>query len=84
MPRWQRVVSRLSAAALTVAFGTVTAMGVLLTAEVLAAGLRGLALGAIGGGLLTGSRPRSADDSPSVRESGSGPRTSPGSCSGSS
>ncbi|CAD5137762.1 conserved membrane protein of unknown function [Microbacterium sp. Nx66] len=54
MPRWQRVVSRLSAAALTVAFGAVTAMGVLLTAEVLAAGLRGLALGAIGGGLLTG------------------------------
>ncbi|WP_315638175.1 MULTISPECIES: DUF998 domain-containing protein [Microbacterium] len=54
MPRWQRVVSRLSAAALTVAFGAVTAMGVLLTAEVLAAGLCGLALGAIGGGLLTG------------------------------
>ncbi|WP_233486715.1 DUF998 domain-containing protein [Zhihengliuella sp. ISTPL4] len=54
MPRWQRIVSLLSAAALTVAFGAVTSMGVLLTAEVLAAGLRGLALGAIGGGLLTG------------------------------
>lgn len=54
MPRWQRTVSHLSGAALTVAFGAVTAMGVLLAAEVLAAGLRGLALGAIGGGLLSG------------------------------
>ncbi|MBP3977178.1 DUF998 domain-containing protein [Microbacterium sp. BLY] len=54
MPRWQRIVSHLSAAALTVAFGAVTALGVLLTTEVLAVGLQGLALGAIGGGLLTG------------------------------
>ncbi|MEU4013805.1 DUF998 domain-containing protein [Microbacterium sp. NPDC028030] len=54
MPRWQAVVSDLSAIALTVAFGAVTVMGVLLTAEVLAAGLQGLRLGAVGGGLLTG------------------------------
>ncbi|UPL19614.1 hypothetical protein KV397_15295 [Microbacterium aurugineum] len=54
MPRWQAVVSDLSSIALTVAFGAVTMMGVLLTAEVLAAGLQGLQLAAIGGGLLTG------------------------------
>lgn len=54
MPRWQAVVSHVSAAALTVAFGAVAMMGVLLAAEVLAAGLAGLELGAVGGGLLTG------------------------------
>ncbi|MFJ6533622.1 hypothetical protein [Microbacterium sp. NPDC091662] len=54
MPRWQAVVSNLSAGALTVAFGAVTVMGVLLTAEILASGLQGLQLSAIGGGLLTG------------------------------
>lgn len=54
MPRWQAVVSDLSAGALTVAFGAVTTMGVLLAAEVLTAGLQGLQLAAIGGGLLTG------------------------------
>ncbi|MFK3676995.1 DUF998 domain-containing protein [Microbacterium sp. NPDC090218] len=54
MPRWQAVVSDLSSIALTVAFGAVTVMGVLLTAEILAAGLQGLRLGAIGGGLLSG------------------------------
>jgi hypothetical protein len=54
MPRWQTVVSNLSTIALTVAFGAVTVMGVLLAAEVLAAGLEGLRLGAVGGGLLAG------------------------------
>lgn len=54
MPRWQAVMSDLSTGALTVAFGAVTMMGVLLAAEVLAAGLQGLQLAAIGGGLLTG------------------------------
>ncbi|WP_229672996.1 DUF998 domain-containing protein [Microbacterium saperdae] len=54
MPRWQAVVSDVSEVALTVVFGAVTAMGVLLTAEILAVGLRGLALAAIGGGLLAG------------------------------
>ncbi len=54
MPRWQAVVSNLSAGALTVAFGAVTVMGVLLTCEILAAGLQGLRLAAIGGGLLVG------------------------------
>jgi hypothetical protein len=54
MPRWQAVVSHVSAVALTVAFGAVSVMGVLLIVEVLAVGLRGLELGAVGGGLLTG------------------------------
>lgn len=54
MPRWQAAVSILSAAALTVAFGAVTMMGVLLLGEILAAGLQGLALAGVGGGLLTG------------------------------
>lgn len=54
MPRWQTVVSDLSAFALTIAFGAVTVMGVLLAAEILAVGLRGLRLAAIGGGLLAG------------------------------
>lgn len=54
MPRWQAVISDLSTGALTVAFGAVAMMGVLLAAEVLAAGLQGLQLAALGGGLLTG------------------------------
>ena len=54
MPRWQATVSDLSAIALTVAFGAVTVMGVLLAGEVLAVGLQGLRLGPIGGGLLAG------------------------------
>lgn len=54
MPRWQAVVSDLSTGALTIAFGAVTVMGVLLAAEVLAAGLQGLRLAAVGGGILTG------------------------------
>lgn len=54
MPRWQAAVSNLSAGALTIAFGAVTVMGVLLTCEILAAGLEGLQPSAIGGGLLVG------------------------------
>lgn len=54
MPRWQAAVSQLSAAALTVVFGAVTMTGVLLAGEILAAGLQGLELAAVGGGLLTG------------------------------
>lgn len=54
MPRWQAVVSDLSTVALTVAFGAVTLMGVLLATEILAVGLQGLQLAAVGGGLLAG------------------------------
>ena len=54
MPRWQATVSDLSALALTLAFGAVTMMGVLLATQVLSAGLEGLRLAALGGGLLTG------------------------------
>jgi hypothetical membrane protein len=54
MPRWQAVVSDLSTVALTVAFGAVAVMGVLLSAEILAVGLQGLQLAAVGGGLLAG------------------------------
>ena len=54
MPRWQATVSDLSAVALTLAFGAVTIMGVLLATQVLSAGLEGLRLAALGGGMLTG------------------------------
>jgi hypothetical protein len=54
MPRWQAVVSHLSAIALTIAFAGVTALGVLLAGEVLGVGLQGLALPPVAGGLLTG------------------------------
>ena len=54
MPRWQAVVSDVSAVALTIAFAGVTALGVLLAGEILGVGLQGLELPAIGGGLLTG------------------------------
>ena len=54
MPRWQAIVSDVSAIALTIAFAGVTALGVLLAGEVLGAGLQGLELPASGGGMLTG------------------------------
>lgn len=54
MPRWQAIVSDISAICLTVAFAGVTALGVLLTGEVLAVGLQGLELHAVGGGILIG------------------------------
>lgn len=54
MPLWQRMISRLSAVALTVVFAAITAMGVLLAAQVLASGLQGLRLAALGGAMLAG------------------------------
>jgi len=54
MPRWQTVVADLSSAATTLAFGAVAALGVLLASQVLAEGLEGLKVAAIGGGLFTG------------------------------
>lgn len=54
MPRWQKLISNVSAIAVTIAMGGVTALGVLLAGQVLATGLEGLELGAVGGGLLTG------------------------------
>lgn len=54
MPRWQRLISNISSVAVTIAFGGVTALGVLLAGQVLTTGLQGLELGAIGGGVLTG------------------------------
>lgn len=54
MPRWQAVVSDLSAVAVTIAFAAVTALGVLLASEMLGVGLHGLELPTFGGGLITG------------------------------
>ncbi|UWF77638.1 MULTISPECIES: DUF998 domain-containing protein [Microbacterium] len=54
MPPWQAVVSDLSSVALTLAFAAVTGLGVLLAGEVLAAGLHGLELPPLGGGVLVG------------------------------
>lgn len=54
MPPWQAVVSNISAVAVTVALATVTGLGVLLAGEVLATGLQGLELPAVGGGVFTG------------------------------
>ncbi|MDR2998406.1 MAG: hypothetical protein LBU78_09830, partial [Microbacterium sp.] len=54
MPRWQTVVSDVSSVAVTVAFGGVTALGVLLGAEVFASGLHGLSLVPRAGGVFTG------------------------------
>ncbi|MFE6736057.1 DUF998 domain-containing protein [Microbacterium sp. NPDC057650] len=54
MPRWQTVVSDVSSVAVTIAFGGVTALGVLLGAEVFASGLQGVSLVALAGGVFTG------------------------------
>ena len=54
MPRWQAVVSDLSAVAVTIALAGVAALGVLLTGEVLGIGLQGLELSPFAGGLLVG------------------------------
>src|SRR5690606_36559208 len=51
---WQALVSNISTVALTVALAGVTGLGVLLAGEVLATGLQGLELRAIGGGIITG------------------------------
>src|SRR6478735_3034946 len=49
MPRWQRIITDISAIALTVAFAGVAGMGVLLGTQVLAIGLQGLELTLVGG-----------------------------------
>ncbi|MFD5213855.1 DUF998 domain-containing protein [Microbacterium sp. NPDC058345] len=54
MPRWQALVSHISAVAVTIALAAVTGVGVLLAGEVLATGLQGLELPAVGGGVFTG------------------------------
>lgn len=54
MPRWQRIITDISAIALTVAFAGVAGMGVLLGTQVLAIGLQGLELTLVGGALVTG------------------------------
>lgn len=54
MPLWQALVSDISSVAVTIALAAVTGMGVLLAGEVLAAGLQGLELPAVGGGVFTG------------------------------
>ncbi len=54
MPPWQAAVSHVSAGAVAVAHAGVTALGVLLAGEVLATGLQGLELPAVGGGAFTG------------------------------
>ncbi len=54
MPTWQAVVSDISTVAVALALVGVAGLGVLLAGEVLATGLQGLQLPAIGGGLLAG------------------------------
>lgn len=54
MPTWQTMISNVSFVAVTIAFGGVTGLSVLLVGQLLGAGLPGLELGAVGGGLLTG------------------------------
>lgn len=54
MPVWQTWISHLSFGALTIAFGGVTGLSVLVAGHLLGSGLPGLELGAIGGGLVTG------------------------------
>lgn len=54
MPPWQALVSNISTVAVTLALAGVTGLGVLLAGEVLATGLQGLELRAIGGGIITG------------------------------
>jgi len=53
MPSWQAVVSNISSVAVTAAFAAVTGLGVLLAGAVLATGLQGLQLPALGGGVFT-------------------------------
>lgn len=54
MPTWQLWVSNLSFIALTIVFGGVTGLSVLLAGLLLEPGLPGLELGAVGSGVLTG------------------------------
>lgn len=54
MPAWQTLVSNVSGVAVGAALAGVTGLGVLLAGEVLATGLEGLKLSALGGGVFTG------------------------------
>lgn len=54
MPVWQRVVARLSGVALGIALAGVSALGVLLTSQILAVGLEGAEVPPLGAGLLIG------------------------------
>lgn len=54
MPRWQAAVSHFSSLAVTMALGAVTGLGVMLAAQVLALGLEGLEVNALGGGIMIG------------------------------
>ncbi|MGF3057352.1 DUF998 domain-containing protein [Microbacterium sp. YY-01] len=54
MPRWQAVVSNLSAVSLTLAFAGITALGLLLAGQILTIGLQGLRLPMWGGAIFTG------------------------------
>ncbi|UNK70619.1 DUF998 domain-containing protein [Microbacterium sp. H1-D42] len=54
MPRWQAIVTELSAVSVTIAVAAVSGIGVLLAGQVLATGLQGLELSPISGGLLVG------------------------------
>lgn len=54
MPGWQTMISHVSTAAVTIAFGGVTGLGVLLAGHLLGAGLPGLEFSATGGSLLIG------------------------------
>ncbi|MFD6814602.1 hypothetical protein [Enteractinococcus coprophilus] len=54
MPLWQTLISHCSFVAVTIAFGGVTGLSVLLVGHLLGSGLPGLELGGLGGGILTG------------------------------
>lgn len=54
MPDWQAWISHVSFGALTLAFGGVSALSVLVAGDLLGSGLPGLELGAMGGGLVAG------------------------------
>ena len=54
MPLWQTLISHFSFVAVTIAFGGVTGLSVLLVGQLLGSGLPGLELGPIGGGFVTG------------------------------
>lgn len=54
MPGWQTMISHVSTLAVTIAFGGVTGLSVLLAGQLLGAGLPGLEFSTLGGSLLIG------------------------------
>lgn len=54
MPGWQKFISNFSAVAVTIAFGGVTGISVLLAGQLLSTGLPGLEVSAVEAGVLTG------------------------------